>query len=387
MKKEFTSDNDRIAHIYDRMFKKILTLSTRAVIGLINGLFGTEYPPDSTITYNWTEHHDDHLKKTLADTIITVNHSHSYHMEAQMYKDEEIEFRVFDYSYGHALKSRNDADILHFPEPRIIYLYNHENLSDTKEILLDFGTQGTFLYSVPVFKLLEHTTKELSSKNMVILIPFMILKLRDSINKKRTPENMKALQALILDDIINMINENQAHENITSADANKLRSLIQKLYNHLYSHYEEFIEGGLNDMMEEGLVLEADILEAELTEKITKRITQQVTEQVTQEVTEQVTQQVTEQVTRQITEQVTQEVTEQVTQQITEQVTQEVTEQVTQQITEQVTQEVTERANRQFREDTIRKLYAKLKDAGQVAELLELPLNMVQEAVEWENKK
>ena len=215
MKKEFTSDNDRIAHIYDRMFKKILTLSTRAVIGLINGLFGTEYPPDSTITYNWTENHDDHLKKTLADTIITVNHSHSYHMEAQMYKDEEIEFRVFDYSYGHALKSRNDADILHFPEPRIIYLYNHENLSDTKEILLDFGTQGTFLYSVPVFKLLEHTTKELSSKNMVILIPFMILKLRDSINKKRTPENMKALQALILDDIINMINENQAHENIT----------------------------------------------------------------------------------------------------------------------------------------------------------------------------
>ncbi len=58
MKKEFTGDSDRIVHIYDRMFKKILTLSARAVIGLINGLFGTEYPPDSTITYNWTEHHD-----------------------------------------------------------------------------------------------------------------------------------------------------------------------------------------------------------------------------------------------------------------------------------------------------------------------------------------
>lgn len=255
MKKEFTGDSDRIVHIYDRMFKKILTLSARAVIGLINGLFGTEYPPDSTITYNWTEHHDEHLKKTLADTIVTVNFSHSYHMEAQMYKDEEIEFRVFDYSYGHALKSRNDADILHFPEPRIIYLYNHKNISDTKEILLDFGTQGTFTYCVPVFKLLEYTTEELSSKNMVILIPFMILKLRDSIKKKRTPENMKALRTLILDDIINIINENQALGNITSADANKLRSLIQKLYNHLYSHYEEFIEGGLNDMMEEGLIL------------------------------------------------------------------------------------------------------------------------------------
>ncbi len=327
MRKEFTDDNNRIVHIYDRMFKKILTLSNRAVIGLINGLFGTEYPPDSTITYNWTEHHDDNLKKTLADTIVTVNRSHSYHMEAQMYKDEEIEFRVFDYSYGHALKSRSDADILHFPEPRIIYLYNHENISDTKEILLDFGTQGTFLYCVPVFKLLEHTTKELSSKNMVILIPFMILKLRDSIMKKRTPENMKALQTLILDDIISTINESQARGNITSADANKLRNLIQKLYNHLYSHYEEFIEGGLNDMMEDGLVLEADILEAELTEKITKRVT------------------------------------------------------------EQVTQQAMEQANRQIKEDVIRKLYVKIKNIGQIADLLELPLEAVQEVLASGNGK
>lgn len=75
-------------------------------------------------------------------------------------------------------------------------------------------------------------------------------------------------------------------------------------------------------MMEEGLILEADILEAELTEKITKRVTQQVTEQVTQQVT------------------------------------------------------------REIKEDMICKLYAKLKDAKQVAELLELPLDMVQKAVE-----
>ncbi len=352
MEKEITDNYKRIAHIYDHTFKKILTLSSRAVIGLINGLFDTEYPLDSTITYNWTEHHDDNLKKTLADTIITINQSWSYHMEAQMYEDEEIEFRVFDYSYAHALKSRNDADVLHFPEPRIIYLYNHKNVSDTKEILLDFGTQGTFTYRVPVFKLLEYTVEELSRKNMIILIPFMMLKLRDKIKKRRTMENMKALQTLIFDDIINIINKNQVLGNITSADANKLRGLIQKLYNHLYSHYKEFIEGGLNDMMEDGLVLEADILEAELTEKITKR----VTEQVTQEVTEQVTQEVTEQVTREVTEQVTKELTERM-----------------------ILQE-DERVN-QVENDMIRRLYSKLNDIKQVAELLEFPLEKVQKAL------
>lgn len=82
-------------------------------------------------------------------------------------------------------------------------------------------------------------------------------------------------------------------------------------------------------MMEDGLVLEADILEAELTKKITERVTREVTEQVTQ------------------------------------------------QVTEQVTQDVMRRSQR----DMVCKLYSKLNDAKQVAELLELPLDLVREIV------
>ena len=156
----------------------------------------------------------------------------------------------------------------------------------------------------------------------------MMLKLRDKIKKRRTMENMKALQTLIFDDIINIINKNQVLGNITSADANKLRGLIQKLYNHLYSHYKEFIEGGLNDMMEDGLVLEADILEAELTEKITKRVTEQVTKE----------------------------------------------------LTERMILQEDERVN-QVENDMISRLYSKLNDIKQVAELLEFPLEKVQKAL------
>ena len=310
---EYTSSNStkKITHIYDRIFKKILTLSSRAVIGLINGLFDTDYPPDSTITYNWTEHHDDDLNRTIADTIITVNGTHAYHMEAQMYEDEEIEFRVFDYGYKYALKNRREEYTLTFPEPRIIYLFDHENIPDTVSLFLDFHEQGCFEYRVPVFKLLEHEIEELNQKKMVILIPFMILKLRKNIMKKRTPENMEALRSLILDDIIGVIRKNQEYGNITAADARRLHDLIHKLYNHLYSHYTEFIEGGLNDMMEDGLILETDIIEAELTKKITKRVTDEVTKQVTDEVTKRVTDEVTKQVTDEVTKQVTKQVTEQ----------------------------------------------------------------------------
>lgn len=37
----------KIHQIYDKVFKKILTLSEISVINLINGLFGTDYPTDS----------------------------------------------------------------------------------------------------------------------------------------------------------------------------------------------------------------------------------------------------------------------------------------------------------------------------------------------------
>lgn len=49
--------------IYDIIFKKILTLSSSAIINLINGLFKTSYSKDSTIHYNWTEFADDKLRR------------------------------------------------------------------------------------------------------------------------------------------------------------------------------------------------------------------------------------------------------------------------------------------------------------------------------------
>ena len=84
-------------NIYDKIFKKILTMSAGSVIRLINGLFETDYPTDSTVTYNWTEFHDDRLRRTLADTILTIGGTDSYHMEAQTSVDNEIVFRVFAY--------------------------------------------------------------------------------------------------------------------------------------------------------------------------------------------------------------------------------------------------------------------------------------------------
>ncbi len=70
-------------------------LSDKVVINLINGLFGTDYPTNSKITYNWTEHEDKDLKRTLSDSILTINDRDIYHIETQMTEDEEIAFLPF----------------------------------------------------------------------------------------------------------------------------------------------------------------------------------------------------------------------------------------------------------------------------------------------------
>ncbi|MCM1027497.1 MAG: hypothetical protein NC432_13775 [Roseburia sp.] len=174
-------------HLYDKLFKKTLTLSPVAVINLINGLFGTDYPTDSDITYHWTEFEDEELRRILADTILTVGggrNPHSYHIEAQMTRDDEIILRVFEYGFGHARRYADQEDgvyTLDFPEPLVIYLCPGNSLPDEYTLRLNFGEQGTFLYRVPAIRFQSLSTEEINDRKLAALLPFRLLKLREHI--------------------------------------------------------------------------------------------------------------------------------------------------------------------------------------------------------------
>lgn len=260
--------------IYDRTFKKILTLSSRSVINLINGLFETDYPLDSELFYNWTEFVDGDLKKTLADTIITINNQRSYHLEAQMTEDETIVFRVFDYSY-HFAERGNFSNTLVFPEPKIIYLCPAYTAPDTEELTLDFGTQGTFTYRVNTFKFLDTPVEELDRRKLIILIPFYILRLKNVINSAKHDEVAALLHSTLFDDIINSVETNYRCQNITKADRDTLLKLTMFLMRHIAAGkgYEKEI-----DAMDESILFDFEIQEKinkakieELEEKIDKQ--------------------------------------------------------------------------------------------------------------------
>ncbi len=253
----------KIYQIYDKMFKKILTLSKKSVINMINGLFDTDYPIDSDITYRWTEVVDDALRRTLADTIITVNGCNSYHIEAQMYTDEDIVMRVFNYGYGHSIQNRIDADVLNFPVPKIIYFGDSKRVPDTYKLILNFEEQGQFEYKVKTFKYQEHSIEEINNKKLIILIPFELLRLKKLLEREHTEENLKALKNLVHNDIIGSIQKNYAVGNITGSDVGRLMQLTKKLYGYLYSEYEQM---EVIEEMDESLILEYEDLDRKYAE-------------------------------------------------------------------------------------------------------------------------
>ena len=101
---------------------------------------------------------DGELKKTLADTILTINEKQSYHLEAQMTTDETIVLRVFKYGFSHAnrnLVSNETCSELCFPEPKIIYFAPEKSIPEEYTLRLNFGSQGYFDYKVSAFLFTE----------------------------------------------------------------------------------------------------------------------------------------------------------------------------------------------------------------------------------------
>lgn len=254
----------QVHDIYDRIAKRCISLSSRCTINLINGLFNTEYPTDSKVTYNWTENTDDELRRTLADTIVTINDRYSYHIEFQMTKDGDIILRMLEYGFHHALNTMSSIDTIQFPEPHIIYLYDRESFPDEYILTIQFGSQGSFDYRVPVFRYLGTPIEELDKRKLIVLLPFQLLKLRRAIEKERSKENMQALKNLIRHDILNSLNRNVDAGNITSIEAAKLSRMILHLYHHIYDKYDELESEGVNQMAEEALIFDVDILDAKI---------------------------------------------------------------------------------------------------------------------------
>ena len=241
--------------IYDRIFKRIFSLSKKAIIHLINGLFDTYFPPDSNVEYPNKEFVLPNLEQRIADIIVVINKIYTFHLEAQMTKEHLIVLRVFEYSFQYALFTHDGSSHLNFPEPAVIYLDSMGGIPEESILHISFGSQGSFDYRVKNFLYLAHSTEELEQKKMAVLIPFQVLRLRSLLKQwKRYQtegrnfdmQKIYQLQEEIRSDIIDSIKMNLTLGNITADDARQLFELTNLLHEHIC---KDFISSGGEELM------------------------------------------------------------------------------------------------------------------------------------------
>lgn len=230
--------------VFDRIFKRIFSLSDAAIILLINGLFDTDHSPGSSIIYNNRESTNAALEHRFADIFITVAGEYHYHLEAQMTYDKSIVLRAFEYGFYHALETRSDHLSLCFPEPVIVYLSEQENVPEESVIHIHFAGQGTFDYKVKNYVYLRHPLAELNRKKLIVLIPFQVLRLRRLLLDSRkskifSPDKFQKLKEIVESDILNSIKANLMVGNITRDDANQLVELTNLLYENIVLYYQK----------------------------------------------------------------------------------------------------------------------------------------------------
>jgi hypothetical protein len=236
-------------HIFDLILKQLIRLSSQAVIQFINGLFGSNHPPDSIVEYPNTESVSKKLRRLMSDTVIIINGVHAYHIEGEIDGSADIVLRVFEYGFAEGLRTKaasEDGGItIRFPNARIIYWEMTKDTPDDVVLTLEFPDGGHYDYKVKTFKFLNHSVKELEDHKMAILLPFYVLKLRKRAVRARTSGERSKLaheMKAVLEDLVASVERCAASGLMNESDKRIVLEHMEHLYRELFGQYEEFTE-------------------------------------------------------------------------------------------------------------------------------------------------
>jgi len=227
--------------IFDAAFKRLMHLSSRAMVCFINGLFGMNFPPESTVTYPNTEQIKQNMKSQHSDIILCINGTHYFLIEAQIKNDSTMIIRVFSYSYEFALQNKSvegSITTIELPRAMVIYLNPNQNTPYSETLRIKFPDGATQDYVVDSFRLLDYTLEELEERNMILLTPFYMLKLRGKFDRiKDAAEKELAFKELLeMVEKITQIYERAGEiGNLSPSDLEEVVHMYELIEQHLDS--------------------------------------------------------------------------------------------------------------------------------------------------------
>jgi hypothetical protein len=241
-----------IPEIFDRSFKLLMMLSNETIIAVINALFGDTHPLNSSVSYPNTEYITSNLEKRQADILIVIANIR-YLLECQIRKDTSMVIRMFRYALSDGERSpgfENGVMIVCFPKTMLIDLSGAKGQPDSLVLELQFPDGGSYRYSCPVYKALEHSVEELERKGLTLLLPFYLLKLRSAFEKTADSEKredmlrqVKSLRTELQERIERVAEAGQ----ISESDAETIGRVLEYIYQGVYTKYQEGEEEVMGD--------------------------------------------------------------------------------------------------------------------------------------------
>ena len=249
--------------IFDDVFRTMMEKMTFLVVPLINDVFHTSYPADVEIVQLRNEYQrvDGEI---ITDSRLLIG-NRIYHIECQSTDDTTMAVRMIEYDFATAVefaRKQGRRYRMEFPRSCVLYLRNSRNTPDFLEIEMVLSDEKIVHYWVPTMKLETYTRNSIFEKNLLMLLPFYIMRYEKEIH--RINQDQEKLQSLLdeYEDIRVML-EKELTETGRAELYTNLNKLITKISDYICRD-EEVVRERLGETMGgKVLELESERLRAE----------------------------------------------------------------------------------------------------------------------------
>ncbi len=267
--------------IFDDVFRTMLEKMPYLAVPLINEVFHTSYPEDVEIVQLRNEYMEEN-GKIITDSCLAIG-GKRYHIECQSLDDTTMAIRMIEYDFAIALqyaRKKGRRYQLEFPRSCVLYLRSNRNTPDFLEADVIFPDGKTHLYQIPTIKMKNYTSSILFEKNLLMLLPFYIMRYEKSAHDMS--EKPELFQEMLNE--YEEIRHRLAIESVTekrSGMYSDLITLMIRISDYIFQN-EEKIRKGIGETMG-GQVLE---LASERAERLAREAAEKAAIEATREAEE-----------------------------------------------------------------------------------------------------
>ena len=249
--------------IFDDVFRTMIEKMPYLAVPLINEVFHTSDPADVPIVQLRNEHQQEN-GEIITDSCLKIG-GKLYHIECQSTDDRTMAIRMIEYDFSIAVENaykQGRRYRMDFPKSCVLYLRSGSNTPDFLEVEMVLSDEYTVLYRIPTIKLEAYTKDSIFEKNLLMLLPFYIMRYEKDIHEmNENPEKFQNLLNEYEEIRANLIKELSGEDKaVLYMNLNKL---IVKIADYICQS-EEVVRKGIGEIMGgKVLELESERLQAE----------------------------------------------------------------------------------------------------------------------------